>query len=482
MLRAKFNPRFACAVASAAILTGCAIPHTQPQVRIMTSPSLGLAAGPIAAPEPDWWRALGDPQLDRIMADALAGNPSLEEAMARVRAARARTQESEADRLPRIGVDAEADRERLSGRGEIPPPFAGTTRWVGAAQANLSWTIDFAGRQKALIDQSRRLGAAAGLDLAAARVVLTGSVAQAYVDLARAEQQQRIAEEFVQSRAASLQLSETKKRSRLASDFDIEAARTLLAEAEQAKARADGDRAVAVHALAALAGRGADYYPTVGASTLDLDAALPLPAALPANLLERRPDLLAAKARIDAASAGRRVARADFFPTVDLRAFLGVSAVGLSQLVTSQALAYGAGPAVHVPVFEGGRLRGQYKEAVADVDVAAAAYDDLATHSIREAADALSLIDATAAQAASQHEVVSGLAATVRLDQIRVRTGLGNQLDVLASGERMLQARQTEIDLAAQGADRRIQLLVAVGGDFDPTPVTHLAAASGALH
>jgi NodT family efflux transporter outer membrane factor (OMF) lipoprotein len=482
MPRAYFTAKLACAVAGAAVLAGCAVPHVEPRVRLLTGPAAGLAAGSTLPPRPDWWRTLGDPRLDRIMADALAGNPSLEEAMARVRAARARIGEREADQLPHVGLDGEADRERLTGRGEIPAPFAGATRWVGDAQADLSWTLDFAGRQKALIDQSRRLAAGTGLDLAAARVVLTGAVAQAYVDLTRAEQQQRIAEDFVQSRAASLRLAQTKQRSRLASDFDIEAASTLLAQARQARARADGDRAVAVHALAALAGRGAEYYATVGASTLDLDAALPLPAALPADLLDRRPDLLAARARLDAASAGRRVARADFYPTVDLRAFAGVSAVGLSQLVSSQALTYGAGPSVHAPIFEGGRLRATYKEATADIDIAAAAYDDLATRAIREAADALSLEASTAAQAARQHEVVSGLAATVRLDQIRVRSGLGTQLDVLASGERRLQARQTEIDLAAQGAIQRIRLLIALGGDFDPTPINPAAAASGAAH
>lgn len=470
MSHAKFRAKLVAFALTTTALAGCAIPHTEPLIPVIEAKSVGLSAGAPVAPAKRWWLTLNDRQLDRIMDDALAGNPSLEEAMARVRAARERIGEAKADRLPQIGVDAEADRELLTGKGEIPPPFAGTTRWVADSAANFSWTIDFAGRQKALIDRSQSEADASRLDLAAARVVLTGAVAQAYVGLARAEERQRIAQEFVASRTESLRLAETRLHSDLDTKFDIEAAKTLLAEAQQADAGADGDRAVAVHALAALAGHGADYYSTIGPAVVDLETALPLPSTLPANLLERRADLLAAKARLDAAWAGRRVARADFFPTVDLRAFLGVSALGMSQLLASQALTYGTGPAVHIPIFEGGRLRAQYNEATADIDVAAASYDDLALHAIRDAADSLSLIDTTAIQIARQREVVDGLAETVHLDQVRSRAGLGSRLDVLASGERMLQARQTETDLETQGAEQRIRLLIAVGGDFDPKP------------
>jgi outer membrane protein TolC len=185
---------------------------------------------------------------------------------------------------------------------------------------------------------------------------------------------------------------------------------------------------------------------------------------------------LAARARIAAADAGQAAARADFYPSVDLRAFLGVSAIGLSALLTQKALTAGAGPAVHLPVFEGGRLRAQYKAAAFEVDAATASYNDLALRAVKEAADALSGIQSTAAEADDQRKVLKGLAETVRLDEARVRSGLSTQLDILASGDRLLQARQTQADLDAQGLTRRIQLLVAVGGDFNPhTPLSPAA-------
>jgi NodT family efflux transporter outer membrane factor (OMF) lipoprotein len=411
------------------------------------------------------------------MGDALTGNPTLDEVLARLRLATAGIEAQNAGLWPQIGIDAQEQRSLLSGAYEIPPPFAGTERWVGSVQTNLSWTLDFAGKQRALISQARNSADASAFDVAAARLTLTGAVAQTYVGLARAEEQIRIAEAFVHSREQSLALAQARSRNNLASDFDIRAAETLLAQAQQSLDRAKGDRALMTHALAALAGRGAEAHSGITASTLRFDAALPLPASLPANLLERRPDVLAARARIAAASAGRKAAAADFYPSVDLRAFLGVSSVSLASLLTSKALTWGVGPAVHVPVFEGGRLRAHYKAATAEVDAATASYNELALRAVQESADALSTIDSNAAQAADQRRVVTGLAQTVHLDEVRVRTGLTTQLDVLASGDQLLQARQLQADLDAEGLTRRIQLLVSVGGDFSPDTHVKLAAA-----
>jgi NodT family efflux transporter outer membrane factor (OMF) lipoprotein len=222
-----------------------------------------------------------------------------------------------------------------------------------------------------------------------------------------------------------------------------------------------------IHALAALAGKGADYYATIAPPALALDGALPLPTEIPADLLGRRPDILAAQARIDAANAGRRVARADFYPNVDLKAFIGGQALGLGALFTGGALAFGGGPAIHLPIFEGGRLKAGYKGATAQIDVAIAEYNDLVVQAVKQAADALSAIRTSQADAVQQGRALAALQDTVRLDTIRLRTGLGSRLDILASDDRLLQARQAQVNIAADGAVRRVQLLVALGGGFE---------------
>ena len=463
---------------AAATLAACAPTDIKPQLTAQASQTLGLAGAARTVPVDAWWAAFGDPQLDRIMADAIAANPSLEATAARLRAARAAIGVERAGLLPQVNAVAEESYGRLSARQFVPPPYAGSDRWIGSVQANLSWTLDFAGRQRALIAQARHGADAAALDLAAARLALTSAVAETYVSLARAERQAEVARQYVASRRESLALAQSRAKSGLASDFDLRVAETLVAEAEQAQTRAESDRALMVHALAALAGRGADYYDGVTASRVDLAAALPIPGALPANLLTRRPDLMAAEARVAAARAGRRVARADFFPTVDLRAFIGVSAVGLGSLFTSAAGTSGVGPAVSVPIFEGGRLRAQFGQATADVDVATAQYVAVAVAAIREAADALSNVGASVAEAAQQRRILTGYAETARLERSRRQSGLGAETDVLASNERLLQARLSQAEFDAEAATRRIQLLVAVGGDFR-SPVSGAVQAAG---
>jgi len=463
----------------ATLLSGCAsIPHVEPRRQALTSQAVGIASRDTLSPAGSWWAALGDPQLDRIMADALAGNPSLDEAIARLRIAEASVATNKAGLLPQISGDVSETRVRLSDRHTTPPPYAGTSRWIGSVQANLDWSLDLAGRQKAQIQQARASASAAALDVDAARVTLSGAVAQAYINLTRATKQVEIAARFVVSRQEQLSLARTRKRTGLSSDLDLRAAETLLAEARQARIHADGDRVLMVHALAALAGRGADYYASIKAPTLVLQSGLPVSAALPADLLGRRPDILAARARIEVAEAGRKIAKADFYPDLDIKAFVGLSAIGLGSLFSGGAATYGAGPALHLPIFEGGRLKANYKGAVAGIDVAIADYNALVIGAVREATDSLSVIGTNAADAEQQEQVVDGLSETVRLDEVRVRTGLAGRLDVLSSGDRLLAASQRQVDLAAEGAAARVRLIIAFGGSFDPN--NQIASASQA--
>jgi outer membrane protein TolC len=201
----------------ASLLAGCAaVPHDKPAFTPLAAPTMGLE-GPSASVASDWWTAMNDPQLDRIMADALAGNPSLDAAIARLRVAMASIDAGRAGLRPQISADVQETRTRLSEKYIIPPPYGGSTQWVGSAQANLSWSLDLAGKQKAIVAQARANADAAGLDVAAARIALSSAVASTYVNLARAEAQAKIADEFVASRQEQLGLAHSRVRNQLAS-------------------------------------------------------------------------------------------------------------------------------------------------------------------------------------------------------------------------------------------------------------------------
>lgn len=473
--------RLRCALlcASALLLAGCtSVPKTAPQLTAMDGKTAGLENGTSPAIGPQWWEALNDPQLNSLMGAALADNPTLTSALVRVRLASAALAEQRAGQLPQIGIDGSLERDRLSSKYIIPPPYGGSTRWMATTQATLNWNVDFWGRQAALIGQARASENAAALDADAARLALTSAVAQTYIELLRSWRAIDIANDFVTSRERSLALVHDKHRNNLASGFDVSAAETLLAEAQQSRIRAERDRTLAVHALAALVGRGADFYPEIKRPTVVLGNMLPLPQTLPADLLGRRPDLLAAQARIDAAVAGRRAARTAFYPNVNLKAFIGLQAIGLGSFFTSDAGTYGAGPAVHLPIFEGGRLRAQYEGATASVDSAIAGYNSAVLDAVREAADALTRAQSADDDAASQKQVLAGLSRTVHLNQVRMRTGLGSQLDILEAGSRLLEAQQAQAAIDASAAISRIQLLTALGGGFSPSTTSPSAGNS----
>ena len=461
---------------AAAALASCAPNNIRPELTPLPATTLGLgdAAGPVIAD--NWWTALGDPQLDRIMADALAGSPTLSQALARVRLADAAVTGRRAEGRPQVDLSSQEQRTRLSGNYIIPPPYGGSDRWVGSTLGEFRLNLDFWGRQAAVVEQARGSARAAAIDVGAARLALTANVAQAYVELVRAERLAAIADEFVTSRQRSVSLVQSRIRNQLASNFDIRAAETLLIEAQQARLRAQGQREVVVHALAALAGRGADYYPTIQAARINLDAALPLPTALPADLLGRRPDLLAGLARIDAAAAGRKVARASYYPNIDLLGNAGFQAIGLGSLLTGGAFTWAVGPSLRLPIFDGGRLRSDYQRATADLDIATADYNESVLRAVRDAADAIAQVRTSNADAAEQARLLATLQDVVRLDQRRTSSGLGSQLDILASGTRLLDARQAATNIAADGIIRRVQLIVALGGGFQPDSVATAAA------
>ena len=260
-------------------------------------------------------------------------------------------------------------------------------------------------------------------------------------------------------------------RNKLASDLDAQAAHTLLAQAQQALVRATAQRVLAANALAALAGRGLDYPATIAPATLQLDAALPLPAKIPADLLARRADVAASLARIDAASPGRLAARRAFYPDVNLSALAGLQAIGVGNFFNADAGTAGAGAAIHLPIFDNGRLKAGLEGATAGVDLAIADYNGKVVGAVHEAADALARIRSSAEDRARQAEVVRGLAETGRLNTIRVSSGLESRLGLVDNDVRLLDAQQADANLAADAASQRVALVLALGGGFDPKDV-----------
>jgi NodT family efflux transporter outer membrane factor (OMF) lipoprotein len=257
-----------------------------------------------------------------------------------------------------------------------------------------------------------------------------------------------------------------------------------LRTAEAGRAQADVEveqarvaREISVHALAALAGRGADAYASFDAPALDLERTLPLPQSLPADLLAHRPDIAASKARVAAARAGREAAHASFYPNVNLIGFAGFTAVGLDVLPKGDSQTYTLGPAIHLPVLDAGRLKADYRKSGADFDAAVASYNEAVLRAVREAADQVARVQSLDRQLVDQQRSLAAAEQAYSLAKQRYGAGLTNFLTVLNAETQVLAARRHRVNLLADRAVAGIALVVALGGSFDERDTAPLAVA-----
>jgi outer membrane protein TolC len=195
-----------------ALLAACVPDGIVPQQTQIPDNTLGLGSEPAPKIETGWWTGLGDPQLDRLMTDALAHNPSLGEALARLRAAKAGMEEANSQLYPQVNFDANEQYNRFSKLYIVPPPYAGTWQWFGTIQGDLSWEIDFWGKQAAQLDKAKSLQEAARLDHDAARLAVSSAVVQAYVNLDRAYKLADIAARTESDRAGTVSTARSKNR------------------------------------------------------------------------------------------------------------------------------------------------------------------------------------------------------------------------------------------------------------------------------
>jgi NodT family efflux transporter outer membrane factor (OMF) lipoprotein len=466
----------------ALLVAGCVpAPPTTQSEKPLAATSLGLASETVPPISDQWWLDLGDPQLDRLVGEALAGSPTLAAALARVRAAQAQVSGARSQLYPQVNLDGNEIRQRLSANYIYPPPLAGNGNWIGTVQANLTWSLDFFGKQQAQIERARSAAQAAALDATAARLVLAGSVTQAYIAYARAGDLVAVAEQTVAQQQDILKLTTDRVTSGLETEAAQQQSRALAAFARQDLVQARAVRDLAVHQIALLVGRGADAYaldkPHLSAT------ALSLPEILPADLLARRPDIAAAQARIETAAKGREVARLAFYPDINLLGLVGVAAIsGVGPLLASNAVQYGVGAAIHLPIFDAGKLRAGLAGATADLDAAIADYNEAVVRSVREAADAITSLQSAQGRLAEQSTAMSAAQSSFDLARERYRSGLIPQLNVLSAEDLVIRAQSQSATLNADLLSARVTLIMALGGGFTPPPSSSqsVSSASGA--
>ena len=273
------------------------------------------------------------------------------QAQARVAAALAQTQSAQSALLPQASLGASASYQRGPENYFIPPPYAGHSFWLGQAGATLGWDADFWGRQANAVRRAQALTQSAQLDVDNARLMLAGAITQAYVDLYRQNALADIAQRSEAQRQDIVNITRRRVAAGLDTRLELRQAEGQLPQARVARAQAQAAADLAVHQLAVLTGQGADAYGSIARPAFNVETALPVPTALPINLLARRPDVLAARLNVVAADAQRLSDKAAFYPDVNLKGVAGIGAFGLNNLVQWNARGYGGGPVISLPLF-----------------------------------------------------------------------------------------------------------------------------------
>lgn len=447
------------------VLAGCAAPTHTASTTPLQAHALGLSDTPSPAVNNAWWRHWNDPQLDHLIAQTLQGSPSMAEAQARVQRMQALSGLADAASLPQATLGGEFSRQRYSANGLFPPPIAGRTWSNDTLQAGVGWNPDLWGQHRAELASAIGQVRAAQADAAAAANALVHQVVRGHVALARLLAQRDVAERVVQQRQQMQQLVQQRREAGL--DTRIEQAQSDSTLADAA-AQAEGLKeqiTLTRHQLAVLSGQAPQaldaWSPRLDALRLEA-----MPATLGADLLGRRPDVVAARWRVEAAQQDIHVARTQFYPNVNLSAFAGFNALGMNHLLDSGSRQYSVVPAVRLPLFDGGRLRAQLSGREAERDSAVANYNNAVLNAVKEAADAIGSSLSVDRQWAAQSKALASAESAHALAQQRFQAGLGNRLAVLSAESAVLTQRRMAIDLQARQFDNRAQLMRALGGGW----------------
>jgi NodT family efflux transporter outer membrane factor (OMF) lipoprotein len=453
----------------AVLLVGCVTPPREdPHPRKLVEHDVGLSGTAVEPVAESWWDSFQDPQLDRLIRQGLKDSPTLAQAQARVAAALAQVQSAQAALGPKANLNVSSFYQRAPQNYVIPPPLAGHTSWFSQAGGSLSWDLDFWGRQADALHSARDLAQSARFDEENARLELAGAIAQAYIELYRQNALADIAQRSEAQRQNILDITRRRVTAGLDTQLEIREAEGQLPQARVAFEQARGAADLAVHELATLSGQGADAYAAIQRPVLDVRAALPVPTELPINLLARRPDVLSARLSVEAADAQRLAAKAAFYPDISLHAIAGFGAFGLNNLVQWNARGYGAGPVLSLPIFDGGRLRAEYRGSEAQLDGAISSYNDTVLRAVQQTADQLTQLDALEKEQRDQQQTLDATEAAYKLAEERYRAGLAGYLSVLNAETQVLAARQSMVDILTTQAVARVTVLLAVGGSFDP--------------
>ena len=418
-------------------------------------------------PRDSWWALYDNIELDDLEKRLIAGNPTLAAALANYAQARALADQARAGLFPTLGLSASAERDRESVHAPLRGPTAPTYYNANTVGGSVSYEFDLWGQIRNEVAAGEANAAASAADLENARLSLIAQLVDDYVQLRSLDRDSAILDETVNAYTRAFELTEQRHNAGIAPGLDVSQAQTQLSAARSQAAQTLAQRALMEHAVAALLGVSASTF-SIKPQIVDLK--LPqIPAGVPSALLQRRPDIAGAQRRMIAANANIGVARAAFFPTLNLGAQGGFQSGAFSNLLSAPSSFWAVGPNALLSVFDGGLRRAQVAQARAEFDASAANYRGTVVGAFQQVEDSLATLNHYHDAAVDEKAAVDAAQRTLDFSMALYKQGAIDYLTVVTAQTAVLQTQLEALNLDTLQLRASVDLIRALGGGWEIT-------------
>ena len=443
--------------AAALLIGGCAVGPAYERPAVEAPSDWAARKADARWPARDWWTAFEDPVLDRLASEALAANFDLKAAVERVAQARALAQVAGAALYPSVSADAQAGRRKNSGGNSVDFYQAGLTA---------SYEIDLFGRNRAQAEAAAANLKGSEFDRKTVELGVATATASTYFALGALEARLAVAQEGLANAGDTLQVIRARREAGMATSLEVAQQQVEIATLQAAIPAFKTQRLQAVNALALLLGRLPEGFAVDPTPIVQLRAP-ETPAGLPSTLLERRPDILSAEAALASANAEVRTATAALFPRLDLTVQGGYASVALRQLFEPGSTFYALAAGLTAPLFDGGRLRGEFAFTEARYRELAQNYQQRILAAFSDVENALTAQSNAADTLVAQREAVAHATAAYRIARLQYDQGMADYLAVLTAERGVLAARDAEVQAQLERLAAAVGVYQALGGGWE---------------
>lgn len=417
----------------------------------------------------NWWEIFNDPQLNALEEQVGISNQNVIAAEAQFRQARALLHSARAGYFPTVSLGASVTNSRRSATTGGSQFASGSSTTDYQLPLDISWEADIWGRIRRSVEAGRAGAQASAADLAALRISAQAALAQSYFQLRTLDAQQQLLDATVAAYQKALELTRNRYGSGVAAKSDVLQAETQL-KSTQAQAIDIGvQRAQLEHAIALLIGKPASAFSLAPAPLPPITPAIP--AGIPSQLLERRPDIAAAERRMAAANAQIGVAEAAWYPSLRLSASGGLESTSFAKWLTWPSRFWAVGPTISETLFDGGLRKAQDEQALAAYDAEVAAYRQTVLTGFQEVEDNLAALRILEQEARVQDETVAASRQSLDITTNQYKAGIVSYLNVLVAQTAELSNERAALDIRGRRLVAGVNLIKALGGGWDAAEI-----------